>query len=154
MLTTTDDSLNKAHVRYLEARLINIAKTVGAVRLDNGTSPDVPWLSEPEVSDMEAYLANMLVILPIVGVHAFELPIATDPSSETGASGTPAPRKKYFLRNQLTTAEGTDDSRGFTVFAGALGRREPAAMSQGYLSLRTKLLAEAFWSSTDWTRFD
>jgi hypothetical protein len=30
----------------------------------------MPWLSEPEVADMEAYLANMLLILPIVGVHA------------------------------------------------------------------------------------
>lgn len=144
VLTTTDDSLNKAHVRYLEARLVEIATTAGSVRLDNGTSPKVPWLSEPEVADMEGYLANMLLILPIVGVHAFEIPIVPDTTSGTAANDAgPSPsRNKYLLNTQLTTAEGTDDPRGFTVFEGALGRRETKAMTPGYQALREKLRGE------------
>lgn len=70
ILTTTDDSLNKAHVRYVEARLLKIAAQAGTTQLDNATEPSIPWLSEPEQADMEAYLEHMLVILPLVGVHA------------------------------------------------------------------------------------
>ncbi|MCO1581805.1 GIY-YIG nuclease family protein [Crossiella sp. SN42] len=142
VLTTADDSLNKAHVRYLEARLVQIAATANSVRLDNGKTPNVPWLSEPEVADMEAYLANMLVILPIVGVHAFEVPTVT---GEVGGTGTPdaaETRTRYFLKTQLTTAEGIEDPRGFTVFEGALGRFETKTMTAGYHALREKLLTE------------
>lgn len=142
VLTTTDDSLNKAHVRYLEARLVKIAATVGSVRLENGTAPKVPWLSEPEMADMEAYLANMLVILPIVGVHAFEAPPAIDATGKVNVPGAAEPRRKYFLNTQLTTAEGTEDPRGFTVFEGALGRRKTVTMTPGYYALREKLLGE------------
>jgi hypothetical protein len=142
VLTTTDDSLNKAHVRYLEARLVEIAAAANSVRLDNERTPNVPWLSEPEVADMEAYLTNMLVILPIVGVHAFEIPAATDDTEDSGTLDTPEARTRYFLKTQLTTAEGIEDPRGFTVFEGALGRLKTMTMTPGYHALREKLLAE------------
>ncbi|WP_236594417.1 GIY-YIG nuclease family protein [Saccharothrix sp. 6-C] len=122
VLTTTDDSLNKVHVRYLEARFIKIAMKAGVVHLDNGTAPDLPWLSEPEIADMEAYLANMLIILPIVGVHAFEAPITAAEVAKVMTTDGIESRTTYFLNAKSTTAEGTEDSRGFTVFEGALGR--------------------------------
>lgn len=44
VLTTKDDSLNKAHVRWLEARLLQIAAEAGTADLDNGTAPLLPYL--------------------------------------------------------------------------------------------------------------
>ncbi|MCP2268331.1 protein of unknown function (DUF4357) [Actinokineospora diospyrosa] len=143
VLTTTDDSLNKAHVRYLEARLIDMAAKANSVQLDNGTAPKVPWLSEPEIADMETFLANMLLILPIVGVHAFETPAVSSTAVGAPAAARSAPPvNQYFLKTQLTVAEGADDPRGFTVFEGAVGRRDVKTMSSGYLALREKLLRE------------
>lgn len=70
--TSKDENLNKAHVRYLEARLVQLATKAGRVNVLNGTVPALPKLSEPDRADMEAYLREMLVILPLLGIVAFE----------------------------------------------------------------------------------
>jgi hypothetical protein len=54
--TSKDENLNKAHVRYLEARLVQLATEAGRVAVLNGTAPALPKLSEPDRADMEAYL--------------------------------------------------------------------------------------------------
>ena len=71
LVTTTGNKLNKAHVRYLEARLIEEARSIGRVLLDNGTNPSRPSLSEADVAKMEAFLDNLLVVLPAVRVDMF-----------------------------------------------------------------------------------
>lgn len=45
--TSKDANLNKAHVRYLESRLIQLATRARRVELDNGTEPPTPHLSDP-----------------------------------------------------------------------------------------------------------
>ena len=62
--TSKDENLNKGHVRYLEARLLQLAKSADRATLDNGTNPPLPRLSEADRADMEGYLDEMLVILP------------------------------------------------------------------------------------------
>ncbi len=71
LVTTAGNKLNKAHVRYLEARLIEEARTIGRVPLDNGTNPTRPTLSEADVAKMEAFLDNLLIVLPAVRVDMF-----------------------------------------------------------------------------------
>ncbi len=71
LVTTAGNKLNKAHVRYLEARLIAEARTIGRVPLDNNTSPPNPSLSEADVAKMEAFLENLLIVLPAVRVDMF-----------------------------------------------------------------------------------
>jgi hypothetical protein len=71
LVTTAGNKLNKAHVRYLEARLIAEARAIGRVPLDNGTSPPRPSLSEADVAKMEAFLENLLIVLPAVRVDMF-----------------------------------------------------------------------------------
>jgi len=67
-----DHYINKAHLRYLEARLIQVATEADRVAMENNTAPPLPRLSEADRADMEGYLAEMLVILPVLGVMAFE----------------------------------------------------------------------------------
>ncbi len=71
LVTTAGNKLNKAHVRYLEARLIEEARGIGRVPLDNGTNPARPSLSEADVAKMEAFLDNLLIVLPAVRVDMF-----------------------------------------------------------------------------------
>lgn len=69
-----DGSLNRAHFLYLEAHLIELAHEVKRVRLKNLTAPTHPKLSEADTADVESFLADMLSILPLVGITAFEKP--------------------------------------------------------------------------------
>ena len=71
---STNDGLNRAHITWLEHALIRRAKEIGQCHLDNGNSPKEPPLSEFEKADTEAFLREMLQILPLIGITAFERP--------------------------------------------------------------------------------
>lgn len=71
LITAAANKLNKAHVRYLEARLIAEARAIGRTPLDNGNSPTLAGLSEADVAKMEAFLENLFIVLPAVRVEMF-----------------------------------------------------------------------------------
>ena len=70
-ITTGSNSLNKAHVQYLESRLIRIAKEVGTAELDNRNVPELPTLSEAAIANMEGYLEYLLMVLPALRIEIF-----------------------------------------------------------------------------------
>ncbi len=145
--TTRDDSLNKAHVRFLEARLLDLAKTADNASLDNWTAPGVIGLTEPEVAEMDTYLDNVLPMFPLVGVNVFEpaeQPVLMVPVSEPISAPSLAERgPRLHLKTQLTQAEGEDRASGFLVFDGARGRGEKKVMMPGYEQLRDRLVQES-----------
>lgn len=67
--TSKDESLNKAIVRYLEARLYSISKHSAQFQSKNKNSPQTPPLSEMDLTDAEGYLREMLLCLPVLGVN-------------------------------------------------------------------------------------
>lgn len=71
LVTSAANNLHKAHVQYLEARLIETAKSVGKSELDNATTPKRPSLSESSTSNMEAFLDYLLLVLPALRVDLF-----------------------------------------------------------------------------------
>lgn len=110
MFTSFGQALNKATIRYLEARLLKLAADAGRGELDNGNVPGLPSLSEPDAADAESFLEDMLVIFPILGVNVFE------PLEQTAAA------TRLRLDGSNATAEGVETEDGFVVFAGALAR--------------------------------
>jgi len=72
LFVSNSKSLNRAHVTWLEWALINRIKGNDGVRLANGNAPTEPNLDEFEKADTSAFLSDMLSILPIVGLRAFE----------------------------------------------------------------------------------
>ena len=70
VVTTSDEALTKGHVRYLEARIIDLATKAGRVKLDNSQNPrsDKRFLPEADRANMEAFHSNLSVILPVVGL--------------------------------------------------------------------------------------
>ncbi len=74
---SSDRTINKAHIEYLEACLVELAKQAKRCVLDNQNTPTMPALSEPQQADAETFLADMLSIYPILGINAFEKPSAS-----------------------------------------------------------------------------
>ncbi len=70
--TSNSGALNKAHVQWLEYALVQRAKEAGQCVLDNGNAPQAPALSEHEAADIGGFLDQMLRILPLVNLRAFE----------------------------------------------------------------------------------
>lgn len=73
VVTSKDANLTKAHGRYLEARLIGLATQAGRVALDNGTVPPVPALPEAHRSDMDYFVGQLQIILPVLGIDAIRV---------------------------------------------------------------------------------
>jgi len=73
---STSGGLNRAHVTWLEYALVQRAFLTKRCLLDNGNTPQEPNLSEAEKADTRGFLHEILQILPLVGLRAFEFPKA------------------------------------------------------------------------------
>lgn len=72
VFVSKDGSLNKAHVRYLEARLVSIAISARRATVVNIAEPVGGHLSEADSAVMEQFLENVRVLASMLGVQAFE----------------------------------------------------------------------------------
>ena len=72
IVTSKDANLTSAHVRYLESRLVRIAKDVGRVSLVNIQGPtggaDLP---EADASDMDYFIDQVRILMPVLGHDIF-----------------------------------------------------------------------------------
>jgi hypothetical protein len=138
-ISTQANTLNKAQVRYLEARLLQEVR----VPTDNSTNPMPQGLSEAARADMEAFLGNLFVVLPAARIDAFLT--RTRPASATRAA-RPQESVRFILKtakhNITAQAEMVDGE--FVVLQGSDARREWASESQGrqtYRDLHDELLS-------------
>ncbi len=69
IITSKDQNLTKAHARYLEGRFISIAQDVGSAKLFNSTAPKNENLPEADIADMEYFIAQVRLILPVLGLN-------------------------------------------------------------------------------------
>jgi hypothetical protein len=90
VFTATNNSLNKAHVKWLEYALVNRAKQAHRSKLDNGNEPAPPALSEAERADTDAFLNEILQILPLIGLRAFDIPKPIVLPQQIVAAASPA----------------------------------------------------------------
>lgn len=86
VFVSTSGGLNRAHVTWLEYTLVQRAIQAKRCRLDNGNAPQEPALTEAEKADTKGFLKEMLQILPLVGLRAFEFPKAVATPKATDAT--------------------------------------------------------------------
>ena len=86
VITSKDTNLTKAHARYLESRFITLASQANRATLTNSTAPPPIVLPEADVSDMEYFIEQARIVLPVLGVNIFRTPIAAVPQSADSAS--------------------------------------------------------------------
>lgn len=141
VLTSKDANLTKAHVRYLESRLLEIATQAQRARITNETSPPRLALPEADVSDMEYFLDQAKIVLPVLGVNIFRS-VVTPPSSGPSRTG-PQTETTVFemtLKRIGLTATAQEVDGEFTVLEGSRARRKWAGVeNHSYAGLRAKL---------------
>ena len=92
LISSRDDSFNEGHWGYLEARLLDIAARAERCSLpDNKQRPQPRRLSEAQVSDAEAFLAQVRGILPVLGINVLRTTAFTapDPSPQPASDASP-----------------------------------------------------------------
>lgn len=135
-VVSKDENLTKAHGRYLESRLIAQIKAAGRARLANSTAPDFTGLPEPEIADMERVLAEIEVLLPVLGFDVLrpvgQSAIKTNPDK-------PERVYKYAYRNIIARAKETGGE--FVLLAGSqIDRNEKPTCNDGARNNRAEAL--------------
>ena len=131
LFTSKDSNLTKAHIRWLESRLINLAYGGGKSEVHNGTNPEPPLLPESEGASMEHFLDNMKMMLPVLGCPLFEpratirrrIPEPIEVSNEEGITQTEP-------SEVLNPSELSSDDEIFTLTAGPI-RVQAVTTSRG-----------------------
>ncbi len=119
LVTSAANNLNKAHVKYLESRLVGEARSIGRTKLENGNTPTLPGLSEAAISNMEVFLENLLMVLPAVQVDILQR--RTRPATVETAD---TPLFELLLKKENIRATAVLDGGEFIVQAGSLARME------------------------------
>ncbi len=103
-----DAKLNKAHVQYLEARLVKLAAKAKRCVLDNGNEPQLPSLSESDQADAEGFFDAMMLCFPVLGLDVFTEMVTASKSDPV-----------LHLQSKGIAAQGTASAQGFVVHKGS-----------------------------------
>ena len=118
LINSKDTNLTKSHVRYLESRLIELAQQAGRVTLENGTAPPRPRLPEADVSDMEYFLGELHIVLPVLGVNVIRVRAAR--SQADGSSISESPVFTLTNKNRTVDARAQQIDGEFIMLSGSI----------------------------------
>lgn len=144
-VTTSDDDLSKGHAEYLEARLIQITAQAGRVTLDNGTQPDTSRrrLPEADVANMEQFLANLRIILPVVGLDMLKpQPRAVTQTAKPVEERTTGEVQFEIRHKSGVQATAVEEEGEFIVLEGSEALTGTGYVQQSYGGLKEQLVAD------------
>lgn len=135
-----DENLTKAHVRYLEAELIKKAKDSGRITLANSAYPDTRLLPEADVSDMQFFLEQVQLILPVLGFSFLQPVLQLDQLLNTPEGEDVSP---VFEWNQGGAKATAREYKGeFIVLKGSTAHKTPKPSWTTYRQSREQLIQE------------
>jgi len=136
VFVSKDENLTKAHVRYLESRLLSEASQIGRFRLEQNQSGG-SRLPESDREDMEVFLSRIRQLLPVLGSDLL-IPVA-QPAAGKQTDGM------LFCRIKGAEARGHRTANGFVVLRSStavLQERQSAKKWPYVVALREKLVGE------------
>jgi hypothetical protein len=114
-----DENLTKAHIRYLEGRLIDLSRSAGRALITNGQGSGAR-LPESDREDMEVFLEKICQLLPVLGVDLL-VPASGD---------LEVARKTLICEIKGLKARGYRTPNGFLVLQGSEAVAQDRASSE------------------------
>lgn len=130
-----DENLNKAHIKYLENRLHDIAKVANRYKVDNSIIPTQSSISESDRAEMEEFIEYIKMLVNTLGHKVF------DEKREF----KPKQRREIFSIKAARGADGQGEptSDGFVVLKGSKAAGSTvASMTSNFVVLRQRLIDE------------
>ena len=130
-----DENLNKAHIKYLENRLHEIAKSANRYRVDNSIVPTQSSISESDRAEMEEFIEYIKMLVNTLGHKVFE----------EKREFKPKKNQDYFYIKAARGAEGMGQptSDGFVVFKNSKAAATTVnSLSSNFTAYRQKLIDE------------
>ncbi len=142
IFSSKDENMTKAHIKYLEARLIDLSIQADRYSLANNNSPRQSSLPRADKDAMEEYIHNIKMILGTLG-HKLLEPLNSLVKTESEEnSATLIGRHFYFTVNKLE-AIGQQSDEGFILLEGShISKDTTKSIPEKISQLRSKLLSD------------
>jgi len=143
VFVSKDENLTKAHVRYLESRLLAETARINRFTLEQNQAGGSK-LPESDREDMEVFLARIRQLLPVLGSDILT-PIA-QPAAIAQPGGV------LYCRIKGAEGRGQRSANGFVIFQGstAVLEERPSAENYPYVIIQRKqLIAEGVLTEKD-----
>lgn len=151
IITTAGDALHKAHVKYLESRLVELAKTAGQAVLENGNIPTRSSLNEAATVNMEVFLDTLQMVLPAIKVDILKSGTRKIRDAEEELI-SPEPQFFFNIVKHSVEAKAVLREGEMVVLAGSIVRPEAGDGRLGpssYSNLRKKLIHSSVLETFD-----
>ena len=137
VFVSKDENLNKAHIKYLESRLHEIAIKVNRYELENGNIPPRSTISESDQAEMEEFLDNIRLLVNALGYKVFD-ELRKVQTFEEEVKNT-----FYISALRGANATGQMTNEGFVVLKDSeIATSYTNSFSKNLIQLRQKLIDE------------
>ena len=140
-----DENLTKAHIKYLEGKLIDLGLQAGKGVIHNSQSSGAR-LPEADQAEMDIFLDRILRLMPVMGTSLFNLPT-------TSGQGKDSNIEKLICKVKGLIAYGNRTENGFVVYKGsqAVIEDRPAAIKKkgNHYQRRRRLLAKGILKESE-----
>ena len=128
-----DENLNKAHIKYLENRLHDIAKFANRYIVDNSIIPTQSSISESDRAEMEEFIEYIKMLVNTLGHKVFDEKREFKPKQK---------QETFFIKSvRSADGQGEPSSDGFVVFKGSKAAATIVnSMTPNFIKLRQKLI--------------
>ncbi|MBY5920947.1 GIY-YIG nuclease family protein [Ferrimonas balearica] len=136
LVTSKDQNLTKAHIKYLECQLMAMAKGSGRCSLVNGTNHQYEGLPEADLADMAFFIDQIQTLLPALG-HDF----LREPNTKVLQQSNPDALPQFELKvaKHKIRAKAQEHDGEFVVQAGSITKAEDRSQT-GYNNLWMSLV--------------
>ncbi|SMC44992.1 protein of unknown function [Fulvimarina manganoxydans] len=140
VIVSKDFNLTKAHSRYLESRLTEIARSAGRSSVLNANEPPSGRLPEADISDMEFFLDQVQIVLPVLGFDTLKPALSTSSNKSSGRAIDEG-LKLYLRKGKMGMEAKAIQINGETVvLSGSKAKLDPEYALNQYGDLRETLI--------------
>lgn len=139
VITSKDSNLTKAHATFIESRLIDLARRAKRSTVTNGTKGFSTNLPVSDISDMEYFIEQVLIVLPVLGFDFLRATRPGGPTTSTAAdAGIDDPKSSPLFRISSTHTDATaqEVDGEFIVREDSLARESWIGVETSYKKLR------------------
>lgn len=149
VFVSQDDHFNKAHVKYLEGRLYDIAMQVDRYTVMNSQKPASASIAVDEQAEMEDFIDNVTVLTYGMGYKIFE------PLVKNNMDGNLSSKQIFYIKtkNNSVDAKMIRTIEGYVVLNGSKIRENyTKSIPSGAKKKREQLIAEGTIMNNVFTR--
>lgn len=141
LFTSKDENLTKSHIKYLEARLVELTKATDRYKLENLNTPTKSSLPRADAAAMEEFIDNIRIVLGCLG-HKILEPIISQVKSEYSKKESLSDYDFQFSTNNLV-AYGKVTDEGFLLLKDSLvSKTITSSMPEKSIQIREQLLSD------------